>query len=70
MSRILTVTAKGLTTLRGDYYTMTNVPKDYIRGKYFYAWHDDHIVKHRFLGYCINQFAIRIATLKEDIWTK
>jgi hypothetical protein len=68
--RILTVTATGLDRKRADFYTMRNVPLDYIKGKYFYAWIDDHIVKHRFLGYCVNQYAIRIATLKEDRWTR
>lgn len=69
-NRILVVTATGLNKLRGDSHTMRNVPLNYIKGKYFYAWIDDHIVKHRFLGYCVNQYAIKIATLKEDRWTK
>lgn len=67
MSRVLTVTANYLNKVPPKGYEFDR-PQPYIRGKFFYIWINDHIVKHRFLGYCVDQYAFRIATRKEDIW--
>jgi hypothetical protein len=70
MSRIVTVTAMWLDKLRYDYYSDSNKPVAYIKGKYFYIWTDGVLGKYRFLGYCIDKFAFRIATVKHDSWSK
>ncbi len=57
MNQVLTVTA-----------LWYNHPNSYRRGKYFYMYSDNDwtTYKYRFLGYCVNQYAFRIATLRRS----
>lgn len=68
MSRILTATAMYLNKTPPNGFVF-DIPPPYVRGKYFYIWVDEVLQKYRFLGYCVNQYAFRIATLKHDSFT-
>ena len=72
--RIIDVTAEWTQprlSKRGDFVIP---PRHWIKGKYYYVKLDDNsgheIVKHRYLGECVNKYAHKIVTNpKKDCWT-